>query len=105
LEKGNRGITPMSEEQNSIGKGCNNVTALLYAIADITEKKRDGKLAPTSMKCTWSNPRKRKLTPKKSQNLTFNMVVNGKESIKKKCQFLYMTLKIQQMLKNSRTSF
>ncbi|XP_060557441.1 uncharacterized protein LOC132717883 [Ruditapes philippinarum] len=77
------------------GEGCNHVAALLYAIADITEKKRDGKLAPTSMKCTWSNPRKRKLTPKKSQDLTFKKVVHGKESVRKNCQFLYMTLKSQ----------
>ncbi|XP_052818004.1 uncharacterized protein LOC128244025 [Mya arenaria] len=66
------------------GEGCNHIAALLYGIADITEKKKDGKLAPTSVKCKWNNPKKRKLTPKKSQDLTFQKVIHGKQSVIKK---------------------
>ncbi|KAL5010709.1 hypothetical protein ScPMuIL_013014 [Solemya velum] len=62
------------------GEGCNHVAALLYAIADITGKKEDGKLAPTSVKCKWNNPRKRKLSPKKSQDLVFKKTVHGRET-------------------------
>jgi len=61
------------------GEGCNHIAALLYAIADITEQKRDGKLAPTSMKCKWNNPRKRKLSPKKSQDLALRIVRHGEK--------------------------
>ncbi|XP_045163375.2 uncharacterized protein LOC123527777 [Mercenaria mercenaria] len=56
------------------GEACNHIGALMYALADLTAKKKDGTLASTSKKCVWgqfNNPRKRKLTPKKSSELTF----------------------------------
>ena len=46
----------------------------MYALADLTAKKGDGKLASTSKKCVWDalkNPRQRKLSPKKASELTF----------------------------------
>lgn len=46
----------------------------MYALSDITSKKKDGTLSSTSNKCVWdqfNNPRKRKLTPKKASELTF----------------------------------
>ncbi|XP_045202652.2 uncharacterized protein LOC123556116 [Mercenaria mercenaria] len=64
-------------------EGCNHIAAFLYALVDITEKKKNGTLAPTSVKCKWNNPRKRKLTPKKSQDLDFQKVVHGKTVAKK----------------------
>ncbi|KAH3887037.1 hypothetical protein DPMN_011049 [Dreissena polymorpha] len=56
------------------GEACNHIGALMYALSDLTAKKKDGTLASTSKKCVWdrfNNPRKRKLTPKKSSELTF----------------------------------
>ncbi|XP_069110245.1 uncharacterized protein [Argopecten irradians] len=60
------------------GEACNHIAALLYAISDIAEKKREGKLAPTSTKCKWNNPRKRKLSPKKSQDIKFRKSLFGR---------------------------
>ena len=53
-------------------EACNHVAALLETIVDITNKKKDGTLSSTSRKCKWNNPRKRKLSPKKAQDLTFS---------------------------------
>ena len=53
------------------GESCHHVAALLYALVDITSKQKDGLTAPTSTKCKWNQPRKRKQSPKKSQNLVF----------------------------------
>lgn len=55
----------------SEGEACNHIVALLYAVADISEKNKEGKLAPTSQRCKWNNPRKRKLSPKKAEHVTF----------------------------------
>ena len=38
-------------------------------------------MAPTSLKCKWNNPRQRKLTPKKSQDLTFRKIVHGQQDV------------------------
>lgn len=46
------------------GEGCNHIAALLYAIADITEKKKEGKLAPTSQKCKCITQEKGNCPPK-----------------------------------------
>ena len=43
----------------------------MYCLVELTEKRRDGTLSSTSQKCKWNNPRKRKLSPKKSQDLQF----------------------------------
>lgn len=46
----------------------------MYALSDLTAKKKDGTLRSTSKKCVWdrfNNPRKRKRTPKKSSEFTF----------------------------------
>ncbi|XP_052246982.1 uncharacterized protein LOC127855443 [Dreissena polymorpha] len=53
------------------GESCNHIGALLYAVKDISNKVQDGKHSSTSQKCKWSNPRKRKLSPKKSQSVIF----------------------------------
>ncbi|XP_069133552.1 uncharacterized protein [Argopecten irradians] len=71
------------------GEACNHIVALLYAIADISEKKREGKLAPTSQKCKWNNPRKRKLSPKKAEQLTFNKHMFEKDPSSRKCVKLF----------------
>lgn len=64
----------------SEGEACNHISALTYAIADISQKKKDGKLAPTSEKCKWNNPRKRKLSPQKAQDIKFRKQMWGRES-------------------------
>lgn len=69
----------------SEGEACNHIAALLYAIADITEKKINGKLAPTSQKCKWNNPRKRKLSPKKAENVLFRKHTFEREAPANKC--------------------
>lgn len=52
---------------------CNHISALLYGLEDLTQKKEN--VAPTSKPCTWSNfsmlsaPRKRKLSPRKSDDV------------------------------------
>ena len=46
----------------------------MFAIADVTSKKKDGTIASTSSKCVWdqfNNPRKRKPSPKKSSEMSF----------------------------------
>ncbi|KAL5010799.1 hypothetical protein ScPMuIL_013104 [Solemya velum] len=53
------------------GEACNHVGAFMYALCDLTRKKKEGKLSSTSIKCKWNNPRKRKPSPKKSSDLTF----------------------------------
>ncbi|XP_052770940.1 uncharacterized protein LOC128210627 [Mya arenaria] len=56
------------------GEACNHIGAIMYALSDISTKKKDGTIASTSSKCVWdqfNNPRKRKLTPKKSSELKF----------------------------------
>ncbi|CAC5412426.1 unnamed protein product [Mytilus coruscus] len=54
------------------GESCNHIAALLYGIADITQQKYSGKIAPTSKACEWIKPRNRNLSPKKSQEMVFN---------------------------------
>ncbi|XP_021373558.1 uncharacterized protein LOC110463357 [Mizuhopecten yessoensis] len=58
-----------------LGEACNHIGALLYALVDITDKKEDGLLACISLKCSWNNPRKRRLSPKKAVD-----IFRGKES-------------------------
>jgi len=59
----------------SHGECCNHIGGLLYAIADRPQKENE--LASTSKPCIWSNhstlnkPRKRKLTPRMSEDLVF----------------------------------
>ncbi|XP_046568875.1 uncharacterized protein LOC124277269 [Haliotis rubra] len=53
------------------GESCNHVAAVLYALVDISEKKLEGLHASTSQECKWNQPRKRKLSPVKSQDMTF----------------------------------
>lgn len=65
------------------GEACNHIGALMYALADVTAKKKDGTLASTSKKCVWdqfNDPRKRKLTPKKSSEITFKKYKFDSES-------------------------
>ena len=54
-----------------MGESCNHIAALMYALADITMKKKDGKLACTSVQQKWHVPRKRKISPKKVQNINY----------------------------------
>ncbi|WAR06488.1 hypothetical protein MAR_021857, partial [Mya arenaria] len=56
------------------GEAYNHIVAIMYALLDISTKKKDGTIASTSNKCVWdqfNNPRKRKFTPKKSIELKF----------------------------------
>ena len=53
------------------GEACNHIAGLLYALVDMTNKKSEGLDSVTSSECKWSKPRKRHLTPKKSQQLSF----------------------------------
>ena len=55
----------------SEGESCNHIAAVLCGLTDITEKKKEGLHASTSNTCKWNQPRKRKLSPKKSQDITF----------------------------------
>ena len=43
----------------------------MYCLAELTQKRKDGTISSTSQKCKWNNPRKRKLSPKKSHELKF----------------------------------
>ena len=52
-----------------LGEACNHIGALIHALVDVTDKKKDGLLASTSIKCAWNNPRKRRLSPKKTCEL------------------------------------
>ncbi|KAL3886091.1 hypothetical protein ACJMK2_026114 [Sinanodonta woodiana] len=61
------------------GESCNLVAGLLYALVDISSKKKDGLNSPTSDACKWSKPRSRKLGPNKSQDLTFKKLKFSKE--------------------------
>lgn len=54
-----------------MGESCNHIAALMYAMVDICMKRNEGKLASTSMKQKWHIPRKRKISPKKAQDLKF----------------------------------
>ncbi|KAL3862566.1 hypothetical protein ACJMK2_008525 [Sinanodonta woodiana] len=54
-----------------LGEACNHIGAMLYALVDISEKNKDGTNASTSAKSKWNNPRKRRLSPKKSKELSF----------------------------------
>jgi len=51
---------------------------VFYVVADIAQKKKDGKLAPTSQKCKWNNPRTTKLSPKKAEDPSFRKHNFGK---------------------------
>ncbi|KAL5010529.1 hypothetical protein ScPMuIL_012834 [Solemya velum] len=53
------------------GESCNHIAAVMYALVDISDKKSEGKLASTSQKQKWNVPRKRKISPKKVQNVKF----------------------------------
>ncbi|XP_033745803.1 uncharacterized protein LOC117331294 [Pecten maximus] len=58
------------------GESCNHVAGLLYGLVDITEKKQSGELAPTAEPCKWSQPKKRKLSPKKAEQMKFRKCTN-----------------------------
>lgn len=53
------------------GESCNHIAGLMYALVEMTEKRAHGLDAVTSSECKWNKPRKRRLTPKKSQELVF----------------------------------
>ncbi|XP_041378712.1 uncharacterized protein LOC121390960 [Gigantopelta aegis] len=53
------------------GESCNHIAALLYALVDISTKKKDRLQSSTSTTCKWIQPRKRHLSPQKSQDLVF----------------------------------
>ena len=54
-----------------MGESCNHIAALMYAVADITSKRKEGKLACTSIQQKWHVPRKRKISPKKAEQVNF----------------------------------
>lgn len=60
------------------------MAALLYALVDISDKIKDGTGVPTSMKCKWNQPRKRKLSPRLCQSMVFKKVKVGEVSTKRK---------------------
>ena len=53
------------------GEACNHISALLYALIDISEKRSEGLNSSTSNPCKWNQPRKRKLSPKRAEQLSF----------------------------------
>lgn len=53
------------------GESCSHIAGLLYGLVDLSEKKADGLHSSTSRECWWLKPGKRKLSPKKSDELTF----------------------------------
>ena len=59
----------------------------MYAMVDVAEKKKEGKLSSTSQKQAWHVPRKRKLSPKKVQDIQYKkyktvVASENKEKIK-----------------------
>ena len=52
----------------------------MYTIEDIAIKKEEGKLAPTSEKCKWNNPRKRPLSPLKVHKIKFRRRIGTDEA-------------------------
>ncbi|XP_052783103.1 uncharacterized protein LOC128219335 [Mya arenaria] len=65
------------------GESCNHVAALLYALVDIGSKQKDGLNAPTSTKCKWNQPRKRKISPQRSQHLVFKKLKFENDTLQK----------------------
>ncbi|ESO92047.1 hypothetical protein LOTGIDRAFT_163051 [Lottia gigantea] len=57
--------------QGITGASCNHIAVMLYALVDITSKKDSGELSSTSQACKWNRPRKRRLSPKKAENIKF----------------------------------
>ncbi|XP_041376830.1 uncharacterized protein LOC121389299 [Gigantopelta aegis] len=53
------------------GESCNHIAALLYALVDISRSQIDGMHASTSMKCKWNEPRKRRLSPNRVEDIVF----------------------------------
>ncbi|XP_053391673.1 uncharacterized protein LOC123543053, partial [Mercenaria mercenaria] len=69
------------------GESCNHVAALMYALVDVSEKKKEGLHAVTSKECLWNQPRSRKLSPKKVNDLVFKkQKFNTNESTKVKLE-------------------
>jgi hypothetical protein len=64
----------------SEGEACNHIAALLWCLVDVTIKKADGTLASTSSQCKWNQPRKRKLSPKKAEDIHFRKVMKSATS-------------------------
>ena len=50
-----------------LGEACNHIAALLFAIEDYAKVTNDeeGKMSRTSLPCEWNKPRKRKLSPRR----------------------------------------
>ncbi|WAQ94386.1 LOW QUALITY PROTEIN: hypothetical protein MAR_006857, partial [Mya arenaria] len=65
------------------GESCNHVAALLYALVDIGSKQKDGLNAPTSTKCKWKQPRKRKISPQRYQHLVFKKLKFENDTLQK----------------------
>ncbi|KAH3824740.1 hypothetical protein DPMN_126593 [Dreissena polymorpha] len=53
------------------GEACNHIASLMYGLIDITEKKKEGSNASTSKQFLWNQPRSRKLSPKKANEVVF----------------------------------
>ena len=53
------------------GEDCNHISALLHTLVAITKEKEDGLHSSTSKQCQWNMPRKRKLSPKKLDDIEF----------------------------------
>ncbi|XP_046550827.1 uncharacterized protein LOC124260546 [Haliotis rubra] len=64
------------------GEACNHVSALLYALVDISQKKEAGQLSCTSTKCKWMIPRDRKLAPLTADDL--HLMSSGRRSVLKR---------------------
>ncbi|KAK7108861.1 hypothetical protein V1264_016523 [Littorina saxatilis] len=45
------------------GGSCNHIAAVLYMLADLTERRQQGLLSCTSQTCSWLQPRQRNLSP------------------------------------------
>ncbi|KAL3862476.1 hypothetical protein ACJMK2_008440 [Sinanodonta woodiana] len=72
-------LPTLAESKKPDYDSCNHVAGLLYALVDISSKKKDGLNSPTFDACKWNKPRLRKLSPKKSQDLTFKKLKFSKE--------------------------
>jgi len=63
----------------SEGESCIDVAALLYALEDISHKRAEGLDECSSGHNKWKEPRKRRLSPTKSQDLLFKNAVTRQD--------------------------
>ncbi|XP_046550035.1 uncharacterized protein LOC124259864 [Haliotis rubra] len=70
------------------GEACNHIAALCHCLVDVTTRRKAGTTSCTSQPCKWNNPRKRKLSPKRSQDVNFrksSSVLHERKAVIENC--------------------